>query len=111
MLPVLFNKQCNIQKVVGSLPKVHREFLYHADYLLLKACCTCGNLSGGFVARSKYLVVGFPKGSTVVTCYRSEKKNKSFCLVEGEGRIFWDYLAENTYLRKMKAHILSSKSV
>lgn len=62
MLIVLFTKQFNIQKLAGSLPKVHREFLYHADYLLLKACCTCGNFSGGFVTRSKYLVRDPPKG-------------------------------------------------
>lgn len=90
------NKQYNIQKVVGSLHRVRREFLYHADCFPLKACCTCGNLSGGFVARSKCLVVDLPKGSMVVTCYRSEKKKKTFCLVEGEGRIIWDYLTENT---------------
>lgn len=67
-----------IQKGVETMQKPHGMFLYHVSYLPPKACCTNGNLSGGFVARSKCFVVDLPKGSMVVMCYRSKKKKNSF---------------------------------
>jgi len=67
-----------VRKGAGNLHKLHGVFLYREGYLPPMACCTPGNLSGGFVARSKRFVGDLPKGSMVAMCYRSMKKKKSF---------------------------------
>ena len=106
MLPVLFNKQYNNihpERSGEPVQTAQLVFLYHVGYLPPKACCTSGNLSGGFVARCKCFVVDLPKGSMVAMCYRSKKKKKSFLVSWRWGKnhlgsFSWEYTAREQYI-------------